>query len=360
MNKKKTILFIIDGLGSGGKERQLVEILKYLSKNERFKIGVVTFNSSKHYSVVVRELAAYFKELSKRPVRLEPLFTIWKCFQDFKPDIVYTWDNLSHFYSYLPSKYYGTRVINGSIRNTVRRKGWKNALDRFFLKQSDLIIANSNAGLQAYRVNGVVIYNAIDRNRFLRQKYGGEYNLAMTANFTNTKDHQTFLDAAAILIRKKIADKIFLIGDGPYKKKYENRVANRFSDIRGHFLFTGTISNVEEYLARCRIGVLCSTLTYGEGASNSVLEYMAAGLIAIVTDIGASSEIIEHGKNGFLIKPGGVDEIVRIVKAVKSDNSLADRLRANAEVTIEQKFDYQKNVRMLEDVFLHIAKVSYG
>lgn len=63
------ILYIIDGLHCGGKERQLVEIIKYFPKT-KFRTGVITFNKNKHYTEFVKNDVDYFIELKKRPARL--------------------------------------------------------------------------------------------------------------------------------------------------------------------------------------------------------------------------------------------------------------------------------------------------
>jgi glycosyltransferase involved in cell wall biosynthesis len=355
MQKRISILFIIDGLNAGGKERQLVEILKGIDKS-RFKLGVVTFNNNQHYTKQVALYADYFRFINKRPTRLEPFFCIWKCYNEFNPDIVHTWDSLSSFYSYIPSKYFRAKILDGSIRDAGIEKGWQKKFKLFFIKRANFVIANSFAGLYAYKVEGSVIYNAIDQDRFLLEKNTHEINLIMVANFTGYKDHQTFLRAAIQLLKERVIDNVYLLGDGPLREKYIVWLEKEYPTIRQRFIFPGSVLNVEEYLAKCSIGVLCSTIEYAEGLSNSVLEYMAAGLIAIVTNLGGSREIIEHGKNGFLINPGNPDEIVDIVKMVKENTNLADVLRNNALETLKEKFGHTKNIKLLENIYLKLKR----
>lgn len=355
MQNKISILFIIDGLRGGGKERQLVEILRSFDKS-RFKIGVVTFNDNQHYSKQVALLANYFRFISKQPTHFEPLFCIWKCYREFKPDIVHTWDSLSSFYSYIPSKFFRVKIIDGSIRDAGIEKGWQKKFNRFFLKRANLVLANSFAGLKAYKVGGSVIYNAIDQDRFILKNENDEVNLIMVANFTDYKDHQTFLRAAIQLLNENVIDNVYLLGDGPNLFKYIALIEREYPAISKRVFFPGSVTNVEEYLAICSIGVLCSTTEHAEGLSNSVLEYMAAGLIAIVTDLGGSCEIIEHGKNGFLIQPDNPEEIVNIVKLLKEDTNLTICLRENARETVKQKFELKKNIGLLEKTYLKLKR----
>ena len=340
------VLFITSGLEAGGRERQLIELLKNIDKNV-FTIGLVTFGKNHHYSAEAKVHSSYFVELTKRPSRLEPCFTIWKCYREFKPDIVHTWDSLSSMYAWLPCKYYNSKLVDGSIRDAGVDKGWEYLLKRFFLKRSSMIISNSIAGLNAYKTTGRVIYNSIDTSRFIPPKAHADFNLVMTANFSNYKDQQTFLNAAVILVSDHAIDKVYLLGEGPNKNKYINWINREYPEISHRFLFTGAVRNVEEYLSICHIGILCSTPEYGEGLSNAVLEYMAAGLVPIATDIGGSTEIIEDGKNGYLIKPKDHHKIIELVLQLKNNSELRQNIVTCASKTIEEKFTMQCNMGKL-------------
>lgn len=355
-DKRIRVLYIIDGLHGGGKERQLVEIIRSFVQNGSLSVGVITFNRNKHYSEIVKNLVPYFVELKKRPTRLEPLFSIWKHISEFKPNIIHTWDSLSSFYSWLPSRVLKINLIDGSIRDAGIEKGWQLVMKKFFLLRADKIIANSNAGLSAYNVKGEVLHNAINPARFTIKQIGDKFNIIMTANFTDYKDQKTFIDAAAKLKYDGIIDNVYLAGEGPHRLKYVQYINNSFPQIKDSFRFLGSVSNIEAILSECRVGVLCSTSKFGEGVSNSILEYMAAGLIAIGTDIGGTPEIIEDGINGFMVKEGDSDAIVRIVKKVRGDNDLANRIIRNAKVTIESKFSYEKNCEKLIEIYKGLCK----
>lgn len=324
----------------------MIELLKNFDKC-KYKIGVVTFGKNQNYSKKAKEYSFYFCELGKRPTRLEPLLTIWKCFIDFRPDIVHTWDSLSSMYAWLPCKYYNVKLIDGSIRDSGVDKGFHYYFKRFFLKRASLIISNSNAGLKAYHVRGHVVYNVIDTNRFIQSKENHDFNLVMTANFSEYKDQQTFLNAAIILVKNKVVDNVYLLGEGPHLNKYINWISLEYPEIAHKIHFTGVVDNIEEYISKCHIGVLCSTPRYSEGISNAVLEYMAAGLVPIVTDLGGSAEIVKNGINGYLIQPKDHHKIVELVQQIHQDKELRIKLILSAKKTIEEKFSMQGNSKML-------------
>lgn len=354
MEKEIHVLYITDGLSEGGKERQLVELIKNIDKTV-FNIGIVTFNSRQHYSAQARNISSYYRELKKRPTRLEPLFSIWKCFFDFKPDIVHAWDSLSSFYAYLPCVIKKIPFIDGSIRDAGIEKNWEKQFKRFFLKRADMVISNSIAGMKYYGVTGRLVYNSIDRGRFLQKKDLGEFNIVMTARFSKYKDQRTFLLAAIELLKRSIIDRALLLGDGPNKQKYFDWINSDITEYANRIHFLGTVNNVEDYLSNCKIGILCSTASYSEGISNSVLEYMAAGLVPVMTDTGACREIILDGVSGFLFMPRDWRKIVSIVEELKSDQKKFDFVSQNAKKVIEERFDLKENISEYGRIYREIA-----
>ncbi|MEN8121650.1 MAG: glycosyltransferase [Bacteroidota bacterium] len=344
------ILYVIDGLFSGGKERQFVEILKGLDK-DKFRIGIITFNKNLFYTEKAKSLSEYFVELEKKSNKFKPFFTIWACFKDFKPDIVHSWDYLSSLFVYFPVKFYSAIFVNGSIRDSGIEKGWQFYAKKWMLKAANVALGNSKAGLSSYGVEGEVIYNAIDLGRFGHSKFRNEFNIIKVANFSDYKNHQMFVDASIELVKEKFVDNVYLAGNGEYFNKYKSLVEKQKEEVSAKFHFLGAISNVETYLEKCTIGLLCSTVKYSEGVSNSVLEYMAAGLIPIATNIGATSEIIQDGENGFLVAPDSFKEIVNKVKLIKNNPEMSVKMVANAMKTIELKFNYNKNMQKINHLY---------
>ncbi|MFC2110889.1 glycosyltransferase family 4 protein [Bacteroidota bacterium] len=349
------ILMLTDGLRSGGKERQLVEIIEHI--NDQFEIGVISYNTNEFYTDLVKEKVKYYAEIDKTKSKILPFFSTFNHIRLFKPDIIHTWDSLSSFYSYYSSMLFKIPFVEGSIRDAGIEKGWQRKLKLFFINRADTVLANSIAGLNAYGVKGKVIYNAINIHRFLNPVDNNQNNMIMVANFSDYKDQKTFLLAGIELINKKIIDKIYLLGDGKNRQKYIDWITEDFEDIRKKIIFTGSVPDVENYLSQCKFGVLCSTPYYSEGLSNSVLEYLGAGLIPIVTDIGGSSEIIEDRVNGFLIPAESPDEIVSIVEKLSKNNQLVEQIKINAKATIENKFNHNAVVNQLENLYQELVNV---
>lgn len=104
----------------------------------------------------------------------------------------------------------------------------------------------------------------------------------------------------------KASWKLTVVGDGP-KGDYLKSLATDL-EIQKKIHFLGNISpdGVPQLMNDHHILILPS---YREGRPNVVLEAMAAALPVLATDIEGTRELIQHGKNGWLLPPGDVDAL---------------------------------------------------
>lgn len=90
-----------------------------------------------------------------------------------------------------------------------------------------------------------------------------------------------------------------IIGSGTLETELHKQVSDLdLNDIHIH----GWMSSIgiKSFLAQAHIFVLP---TYLEGFPNALVEAMACGLPAVCSDVGAISDSIQHGVNGFLVPP---------------------------------------------------------
>lgn len=223
------------------------------------------------------------------------------------------------------------------------------------LTVSNVNISNSMKGFSYYNASGEVLYNFIDNQRFTSERKDRRFDIGMVANFTDYKDYASYLEVAKKLIELNIVDKAYAVGSGKYLNKYKNDIYSSDYYI-DKIIFKGNIVNIESFLQSIAIGFLFSTEEFGEGISNSVLEYMASGVIPIVSDIGASSEIIENGVDGFLVNKYDITSIANIVSNLKNDESYRLRIIENAKKKVTNKFSLRKNIMHLENIYIRAHK----
>jgi glycosyltransferase involved in cell wall biosynthesis len=357
------ILFLIDSIKRGGKERQLFELIKNISTiHETY---LISFSPDIEYC----DIYSFVKELIILPRikigNLSKILSFWKNITRINPQIIHTWDHLSTLYSIIPKLYKKIPLINGSIRYAFQMKrisklSFIATLGFWF---SDVIVANSRAGLKTHRLlnnkKSIVIYNGFDFNRLhdfgkdtTLDTFGNKHSfrVCMVANFLPSKDHLTLITACNDLINHNPDLFILLIGDGPLRNNIEIAIPD---EKKHHYKLLGKINEVESLVEKCDIGILLSnTNGHAEGISNSILEYMAAGLPVIATNAGGTIEIVKDGETGFLVAPFDSEMIKDKIKFLINHEETRMKMGQYGREIIQQNFSIKKMVEQYTQLYL--------
>ena len=352
------ILFFIEGLHPGGKERRLVELIKGLSKNTNFEMELVITKKEIHYqdiqSANIKILCIKRRFFKKDPIIFYKFYKITK---NFKPDIIHVWSNLVAIYA-IPSKVIlKIPMINNQIGDVPTQENNSILGHKLSFPFSNTIIANSYAGLKAYKApknKSSVIYNGFDFNRILnltdkniiknKFKITTKYVVGMVASFTVLKDYKTYIEAASNVLETKSDVTFLCIGSGD-SNGYQEMVEIK---NRKKILFLGKQNNVESIMNVCDIGVLA---TYTEGISNALLEFSALGKPTIATFGGGTNELIVDGETGFLIKQETPNELANKILFFLNNQKDRGKFGNNARERIEKVFNIDKMITSFIDLY---------
>lgn len=104
------------------------------------------------------------------------------------------------------------------------------------------------------------------------------------------------LSCAAAMEPAGIAPRLVLLGDGPEGSRLRQEARTR--DPLGHIHFPGYVADVYPELWKADFFISASKR---EGQSNALLEAMSAGLIPIIYGASGATDVVSHGKTGFLV-----------------------------------------------------------
>jgi glycosyltransferase involved in cell wall biosynthesis len=122
------------------------------------------------------------------------------------------------------------------------------------------------------------------------------------------------------------------VGDGPLRADLEKLTAELGVVDRVKFL--GIRSDIPDLMRAADAFALTSV---SEAASLTLLEAMASGLPAIVTDVGGNPEIVRHEKEGLLFPRGDAAGCAAAIQRVFADDDFAKRLgNAGRERALER------------------------
>jgi colanic acid/amylovoran biosynthesis glycosyltransferase len=134
------------------------------------------------------------------------------------------------------------------------------------------------------------------------------------------------------------------IGSGPLEKEIREAASQLPKNVKAEFL--GTCSN-EEILAYYHSNYISAivNVSSSEGIPVSIMEAASFGIPAVATDVGGTHEIIETGKNGFLLPQNFTQQefldVIDKIRTMNDDEYLT--LCRNARRVWKQKFSAAYN-----------------
>jgi len=359
------IIYFIGTLCPGGKERRLIELLKYLRLNNNYEVMLILRQNNISYSYFYN-LGYPYKILTnkykKRDWKL-PIYFLSIC-RDFKPDLIHTWGSMPTVVAILTSYILHIPLINSQITSAPPKEiipFKQKILNKINFTFSDIIISNSYAGIKSFNPphnKSRVIYNGIDMNRFnnlpdknvIKTKYNIKttYAVVMVASFTENKDYDRFIHIANLIcnIRRDIS---FVCIGGPSRYTDSFQRAKKQAELNPLIIITGIISEVEAVVNACDIGVLFSP--NGEGISNAILEYMALEKPVIAYDIGGTKEIITNGVNGILITDENDFQISKLISELIDDVELRKKYGKYSRKIIEESFTLDEMGKKYKQIY---------
>ncbi len=367
--RRARLLICIDSLGEdAGTERYVKELLHRID-GRRFTVDVCC---------VGEQLLGLHAVPGASLVLPVSRFYDWKGIQQIRKlrryldshgvDIVHTFMPKGTVVGVLAASHSHTRVVIASRRSF----GYFHtrpslALFRYLNHHTTRILANSEAVKDwVSRTEHVpttkvdVLYNGVDLERFGPGR--GDSSVAdalgippsarvvgIVANYRPVKDLHLFLRSMRVVADRVPSAAFLLVGQGPLAQELY-ALADSLR-MRDRVFFTNGKGNVMDYLARMSVGCLTSQ---SEGFSNSILEYMAAGIPVVATDVGGNKEAVEHGTTGFVVPARDSNAFAAPVIRVLEDESLRSWMGAKARERCASTFDIGLAIKQQEEYYLDL------
>lgn len=380
---KKRVLFVITQSEMGGAQRFFIQLLSRLDKNRFEALVAVGADGDGELFHHLGEIGVKAMELKKLKRDISPLndllavFELKKIIRDFRADTVFLNSSKAGFVGALAAKFAGAeRVIYriGGWSFNDPRPAWQKKLWIFLEKISaswkDVIILNNQADFNLAdklkirpREKSVVIHNGLDLYKTdllekeearvklfekAAKKSGRVFHVrsivGTIANFYPPKGLEHLISAAEHFKNQEDV-MFFVIGDGQSRPELEKMIEEK--GLRRSVILLGKIPNASRYLSAFDIFVLPSVK---EGFPWALLEAMAARLPVIATNVGAVPEIIEDGKNGFIVEPARPEKIAEKILELINSDKLRQEFGIQAHQTVLFKFELDKMVRCTEEL----------
>jgi L-malate glycosyltransferase len=369
----RKVFYLVDSLNVGGTETQAVELARRIPMaGYEVTLGCLRAQGPllerlQGTAVVVREfhpkggidtLAGFYQLL-----RLS-----WFLRRE-KFDIVHTHDLWSNLLGIPAARLARVRGIVSSRRDLAHVE-WYQGKRRAWLRRiqnlSGAVLANATPirdaliaedGFAPEKLR--VIHNGVDIERFHKHREGRDHLfpgvgdcklIVLVGNMhSDVKGHPWLIASGPAVIREFPSTRFVLVGDGEQRAALEQRVAGL--GLAQNFLFLGRRADIPEILACCDIGVLPSK---AEGLPNAVLEYMAAGLPTIVSQVGGNTELVEDGVTGLLVPPEDSPALSAALLKLLHDPRLARQMAQKGHEFTIRNFSFERLVREVDALYTEL------
>lgn len=369
---KVKVYLVLYSLAKGGAERVFSVIANGLDKS-KFEVTVITITSNyKQLYVLDNDVIHIDLNIKKSLFAVKKLFEIIKT---GNPNVVFSTigqvNIIVGFIGILLKSFFGLKTYfmmrETSIPSINNQKSQYPAwLLTFLIKKIyprfDLIIAQGknmksdlvdNFAIEQTKI--LIINNPIEHLNYSIGKSEIDNNIISlkehvfitVGNLSTIKGYDRLLE-----VMKRISDtvkfKYYILGSGDQEQIIKQKI-NEF-DLQDVCVLTGSVNNVQEYLLKADLFIQGS---YYEGFPNVLIEANQVGLPVVAFDVpGGTSEIIENGKNGYLVKDGDIDSFVEhIILALNTDFNKKEIItQTNA------KFSKSKIIAEYEELFIQVTQ----
>jgi len=191
--------------------------------------------------------------------------------------------------------------------------------------------------------------------KFVERKVDDKIRFLFVGRLIGLKGLEYALHAFKKLKNKYSNVEFRIIGDGELKETLIN-LRNDLG-LKNHIKFIFDFVSHErvfQEMSKAHIFLHPSVVDYQnrtEGVPNSVIEAMATGMPVISTYHGGIPELIEDGKNGFLVKEQDVNGIYEKMEYLVENQQIWKKIGLNARKKVLEKHDLRKQERKLEKIY---------
>ncbi len=198
-------------------------------------------------------------------------------------------------------------------------------------------------------VNCDVFQPADDSGR--RQEFAQEHE-RIVVHLSNFRPVKRVLDVIEIFdrVRRQIAAKLLMIGDGPDRAPAEWLV--REKKLGEDVIFLGKQNQVHQLLNCADVMLLPSDL---ESFGLAALEAMACGVPCVCSRVGGLPEVIRNGVDGFLVAPRDIETMAARTLEILADPDRRTAMGMAARARAANEFCTTKIIPLYEQLYERVA-----
>ncbi len=203
----------------------------------------------------------------------------------------------------------------------------------------------------------MVISNAVSIPEEKAQWSREEFHILFMGVLIKRKGVADLLQAIKIVSEQNIGKKITLVIAGEGEEEENLRNLCKTLGLESVVKFTGWVDGKrkKELLLESQLFVLPS---YNEGLPVAVLEAMSYGLPVLATDVGDISDAVTDGENGFIIKPGDIATMGKIIGEIARDEKAFHRMSESSKNVSREQFSEEAFLLKIKKCYMELTEKS--
>ena len=363
MTKKMRIVHVISGLGVGGAESVLYQLLLRLNTTD-FEHVVIYFHSGP-YVEKMKKLGVELHHIQGLFCTYDPffLYRLITSIKNSKPDCLHTLLWAANFLGRLIASSHTIPHVEVFHNNIDQNGFFRNMLDRLTAKKHGSVVAVSEGVAESLHTyapwftypyvhiikNGIEPFEIDSSDKVYRAQLGysdTHFVIGMVGRFEWVKNYPLLLTAFALLYDENPDARLLLIGVG----SQESILRTRVYDLGIYDRVTFVVGqDAKKYYELFDCFVMPSLK---EGISIALLEAMSHTIPPIVmASTAGKHDVVVDEDNGLLVYNNDPQELASVICVLLHNQSLRIRLGENAKTTVEKQFKIEVMINQYNDLY---------
>lgn len=374
MQQKISLMHLINCFSLAGAEKLVFDLATGIDK-DKFEVivcGMATIKDN-----IEETICNDLQEKGVRPLllgktankrRIESVLNLRKNLKEHNITILHTHCQSPDFYGKISAFLARTPLVFSTIHNVAGyhaiHEGILNKLTTRYVAISETVKQYGISDLKIPSEKIEVIHNAVNTRKYTpinidknakMQELGvpiGRKIVTTVGTCQERKGHHYLIEAAEKVLKKFSDTHFLIIGDTSADFDFTSRIKTMVDagKLQDRISLLGKRTDIPEILSISDIFVLPSLW---EGLPISLLEAMASGVPAVVTNVGSNPEVIADGVNGYMVPPKN-----SLLLAQRIEDLLSDPLKANAmgtegQKTVKESFGMAQLVKRHEQLYMN-------
>jgi len=178
---------------------------------------------------------------------------------------------------------------------------------------------------------------------------GGRQEILSVGRLVPFKGQAILISALRRLVERGRDARLTLVGGGPLMDDLQELAAAE--GVADRVTFAGPVGQDEmaDYYRRADVFCLAS---FAEGVPVVLMEAMALGVPVVATRVGGIAELIDHGREGFVVPPARPDVLADHLDRLLEDRALRAELAGAARTKVLEEFHVRDAAKRLADLLL--------